>query len=292
MLTLNELIKEIIPFYNFHRKNQAHLTGAEAIENIWVVGDLLKKYLDVHKDIAPRTLYHQIYGKSEQNTNISQKSYITRDFLDRAYRVRRIFPKKKYIKTTFPSLQRYRLFYKSMPFLDEGRYKMNAADREKLVKLLNSKKSYKEIMSEVERLKNKRIALKIPHDSKLKELEEEKKIFISIYNQTYKIIKELRFNVVESMLPFINDIAFVKKLSQNTGALSSDQLKMSSFKIPTNIDAEWCIFSEMINSFAEQTDAKQRRRFRRLIPPEKMIQLSEMLYALTDEQSFNNLKAK
>jgi hypothetical protein len=291
-MNLQELIKEIIPFYNFHRKNQIRLSGTEALENIWEVGNLLKSYLDVNTDIAPRTLYHQIYGKSEQARDISQKSYITRDFLDRAYRVRRIFKKKSDIKKMFPSLQRYRLFYKSMPFLDDGRFKMNQTDQQKLISLLNSTKSYKEIITEVERLKTEKIGLKIPHDSKLKELENERQIFISVYNQVYSVLKESRFNEVVISLPFFCDKPFIKLLSQNTGALSSDQLKMSRFKIPVTVVGDGLLFAQMINKFAEQKDAKERRRFRRLIPPERMMRLSEMLHALTDEQSFNTLKTR
>lgn len=291
-MTLNDLIKEIIPYYNFHRKNQSHLYGTEALENIWEVGDLIKKYLYEHEDIAPHALYREIYGKSEQNKDITQKSYITRDFLDRAYRVRRIFTKKQEIKKRFPTLQRYRLFYKSMPFFDDGRFSMNKTDQLKLEKLLNSTKSYKTIISEVENLKNSRIGLKISRDSKLQELEKEKQIFVLIYNEVFGYIKKTEFRAIEEKLPFIKELTFIKKLSQSTGALSSDQLKMTSFDIPDKVKGEWLIFSETINMFAAQQDAKIKRRFRRLIPPERMVRLSEMLYALTDEQSFNNLKAK
>lgn len=291
-MQLQELIKKIIPFYNFHRKNQANLTGTEALENIWEVGDLLKNYLEVHTEVAPRTLYHQIYGKSEKTADIAQKSYITRDFLDRAYRVRRIFSTKKSIREVFPTLQRYRLFYKSMPFLDEGRYKMNEADRKKLVQLLNSAKTYNQIITELEGLRKKRIGLRIPRDSKLGELEGEKLVFIKIYNQVFHWLKESKLSELRSTYPFLKNVEFIKLLSQNTGALSSDSLKMLPFNLPELIEGDWLIFAEMISRFELQKDAKVRRRFRRLIPPEKMVRLSEMLYTLSDERSFNSLKAR
>jgi len=174
-MILKELINNIIPYYNKYKRNQENLTGAQALEIIWDVGNLIKEYLK-DKNIAPRTLYHQIYGKSEGDTDIPQKSYITRDFLDRAYRVKRIFNDKNEIKKTFPNLKRYRLFYKSMPFFDEGRFKMENTDRKKLIELLNSNKTYNEIITEVAKLREKRIGLSIPKDSKLKELEREKNI--------------------------------------------------------------------------------------------------------------------
>ncbi len=284
-MNLNELITKIIPFYNFHRKNQIRLNGTEALENIWEVGDLLKNYLNENKNIAPRTLYHQIYGKSEQKTNISQKSYITRDFLDRAYRVRRIFKTKNAIKKKLPTLQRYRLFYKSMPFFDEGRFKMSELDQKKLLSLLNSSRTYKQIITEVERLKIERIGLKIPRDSKLNELENEKKIFITTYNFVFNGIKERVYEKVVKDLGG-TDMLFFKDLSMNVGALSSDQLKMSPFVIPGTVTGIWKEFSEMINKLALQKDAKERRRFRRLIPPEKMTRLSEMVYALNSKSDF------
>ena len=171
-MTINYLIKKITPFYNEYKSKQKSLSGTQALQIIWDVGDILKKFLDRKKGLAPRTLYHQIYGKSEGNVDIVQKSYITRDFLDRAYRVRRIFKKKNEIQKTLPTLQRYRLFYKSMPFFDQGKYKMDYSDRKKLLKLLNSKKTYKEIIKDVTKLRKERIALSIPHDSKLKEIED------------------------------------------------------------------------------------------------------------------------
>ena len=43
---------------------------------------------------------------------------------------------KEDIKKLFPNLQRYGLFYKSMPFFDDGRYKMNQIDQQELLQLI------------------------------------------------------------------------------------------------------------------------------------------------------------
>jgi len=53
---------------------------------------------------------------------------------------------------------------------------MENTDRKKLIELLNSNKTYNEIITEVAKLREKRIGLSIPKDSKLKELEREKNI--------------------------------------------------------------------------------------------------------------------
>lgn len=287
-MNLQELIKKIIPFYNNYKKNQQNLTGVQAMEIIWEVGDLLKKYLD-GEDIAPRTLYYQIYGKSEGDLNISQRSYITRDFLDRAYRVRRIFKDKKEINKIFPKLRRYRLFYKSMPFFDEGRYKMDKIETEKLVILLNSNKTYKEIIGEVAKLKKERIGLNIPRDSKLKELDNEKKIFIDFYNFIYKQIKNRDYKKAVKNIGECGGECIVL-LSRNTGALASDSLQLSEFEISSGLSKEWKDFAEIIKKLISRKDASERRRFRRLIPPEKMMRLSEMIYAMKSEEYFNRFR--
>lgn len=287
-MDIGQLIKEITPHYNKYRKNQQHLNGAQALDIIWEVGDLLKIYL-FENEIAPRSLYDQIYGKSERNFNISQKSYITRDFLDRAFRVRRIFKEKKDINKTFPKLQRYRLFYKSMPFFDDGRYKMDVPEREKLITLLNSNKSYKTIISEIIKLQRTKIGLSMPRDGKLRELESEKSIFIKFYNSLYQQIKEKNYNkILQNIGNF--ESSFLRLLSRNTGALASDSFQLTKFQISDNLSEEWKEYAFVISKLISRKDAMERRRFRRLIPPEKMTRLSEMIYALTDKEKFQNFK--
>jgi hypothetical protein len=287
-MSLQVLIKNITPYYNEYKKNQQDLTGAQALEIIWDVGDILKDYLK-DKDIAPRTLYHQIYGKSEGDIDITQKSYITRDFLDRAYRVRRIFNNKQEINKLFPTLKRYRLFYKSMPFFDKGRFKMDEPDRKKLVELLNSDKTYNEIINEVSKLRKQIIKLSIPRDSRLKELEDEKKIFITFYNLLYSQLKLKNYKQTINALGNI-DIKFIDTLSRNTGALASDSLQFAESVIVDDLADEIKKFTDMIIKLAARKDAKIRRRFRRLIPPEKMIRLSEMIYAVRSEEDFNKFR--
>lgn len=287
-MSLQILIKKITPYYNKYKKDQQDMTGSQALEVIWEVGDLLKDYLK-DKDIAPRTLYHQIYGKSEGDINITQKSYITRDFLDRAYRVRRIFNNKEDIHILFPSLKRYRLFYKSMPFLDEGRFKMHGVERKNLIELLNSDKSYKEIMNEVTKLKKRIIKLSIPHDSKLKELEREKIIFIKFYNFLYKQFKLNKYEQSMNELGDVN-IKFLETLSRNTGALASDNLQFVELVIADGLGGDLKEFTDVIIKLISRKDAKVRRRFRRLIQPERMMRLSEMIYAMRSEEDFNKFR--
>ena len=93
-MEIDTLIEKIIPLYNLYRSQSNQIIGVEALKIMWDIGDLLKGYLD-ENDIAPHALYRQIYGKGEGTKNVVQKSYITREFLSRSYRIRNIFKDKK-----------------------------------------------------------------------------------------------------------------------------------------------------------------------------------------------------
>ena len=79
-------------------------------------------------------------------------------------------------------------------------------------------------------------------------------------------------------------------MSKNTGVLSIDQLKIQSFDIPSDVSGLWQKYSEMVNRLAVKKDAKTRRCFRRLIPPKKMMRLSEMIYAMRSEKDFDKFR--
>jgi hypothetical protein len=46
---------------------------------MWDIGDILKNFIN-QNDIAPHKLYRIVYGKSDGSENISQKSWVTREF--------------------------------------------------------------------------------------------------------------------------------------------------------------------------------------------------------------------
>jgi len=68
-MTIKELINNIIPYYNKYRQNKNDITGTEAVEVLWFIGNFLKQYIEETK-VAPYTLYRQIYGKSESKINV------------------------------------------------------------------------------------------------------------------------------------------------------------------------------------------------------------------------------
>ncbi|MFH0892425.1 MAG: hypothetical protein V1867_06635 [Candidatus Falkowbacteria bacterium] len=287
-MNLQELIKNITPYYNDYRKRKDAIKGYEGIELYWEVGDLIAKYLSENL-VAPDALYRQIYGKSERQGNVSQKSYITRDFLSRAYRIRNIFESKGVIKNMFPKLLRFRQFYQAMPFFDNEKYILQGQEKEKLLIVLNSQKSNKEIMAYVHRMQKEKIGIKNPRTQRLKELDYEKKVFIDFYNLLYNKIKNRTYKDAVVEIGTINQ-DFVSKLSKNTGALASDQLQIQVFEVPGDVAGLWREYAEMVNRLVAKKDAIERRRFRRLIPPEKMMRLSEMIYAIRSEEDFKKFR--
>ena len=67
-------------------------------------------------------------------------------------------------------------------------------------------------------------------------------------------------------------------LAQNTNALSQDGLKFFDM---TNIQNDnWINYCEVISDFINQKDPKKIRRFRRLVPPERIVKLADMLYLI------------
>ena len=287
-LKTQELIKDISPLYNFYKQSSRKISGVESLCIMWEVGDILKKKIE-KSSIAPHNLYRKIYGKSEGKENVTQKSYITRDFLSRSYRIRNIFKNKSEIKKYLPNLKRFRLFSQAMPFIDNPKYSFEGKEKKDLFNLLNSDKSYKEIITEIYRLQKKKIGIKNPRNQKLIELQPQKEVFINFYNYLFNLIKENNdYKSIKKEVAGIND-SILLIISSNTSALAQEGLKYK--EIPeTNLNNQWNLYINMLNRFSKQIDAKERRRFRRLISPERIVKLAEMIQAITSEASFKNFR--
>ncbi|MCX6807893.1 MAG: hypothetical protein NTZ80_03820, partial [Patescibacteria group bacterium] len=125
------------------------------------------------------------------------------------------------------------------------------------------------------------IGIKNPRTQRLKDLEEEKRIFIDFYNSIYKISNE---SVEETIAKFRKnhiDSDYIIILARNTNALSQDGLKFVDFSVKKNIrDPLWKNYGQIVKSLASHRDAVIVRRFRRIIPVERIVKLADMLYSL------------
>ena len=112
-----KVIDAIAPLYNNFKTLKHQLKGHSVIEIMWDIGDILAYYID-QNNIPPNTLFRMIYGKSESKNNIEQKSYISREFQSRCFRIRRMFKERSEIKEMFPNLKNVTPFREAMPFFD------------------------------------------------------------------------------------------------------------------------------------------------------------------------------
>lgn len=286
---IKDLIKQIIPYYNYYRKNKSSISVNNAIESMWDIGELIQLFLNENPGIKPHSLYREIYGKSEGSKNIEQKSYITREFLGRCYRIRQIFKFKRNIKETFPNLKSFTNFREAMPFFDNDKYKLNGKDLENLIKILNSKESNIKIFTYIKDLQKVNIGIKNPRNQKIKELSGDKEIFVKFYNYIYGLLKfndyDKAYNEIKSV-----DNNFIKILSKNTAAIAIDGLLMTDFEIPNLLNKDWENYSILIKRMINKKDSTERRRFRRLIPPHRMTQLGEMLYQISSKDLYKTFR--
>jgi hypothetical protein len=286
-LNIQKLIDGISPLYNSYKQTSRNIGGTKALQIMWEIGDLLKKAIEV-SGVAPHNLYRQIYGKAEGKENITQKSYITREFLGRSYRIRNIFKNKENIQKDLPSLKSFIFFREAMPFFDNGKYILRGEEKEKLLSLLNSDLSPTSILDKIKLLQKEKIGIKNPRDQKLSELHPQKEIFINFYNYLFNLIKNNDYDSIKKEIVKIDDLILLI-LSSNTSALAQEGFQYK--EIPEyNFDTQWETYVSILNRLSRQVDAKERRRFRRLISPERIVKLAEMIQALASEESFKNYK--
>ena len=302
---ISEIITKVTPLYNFYRENKKILKAYESIELMWDIGEILNQYL-VKSKLSPHNLWRKIYGRSEGKVDNTKKSYITREFLGRSYRIFKMFKEKNQISKDFKNLKSFTCFREAMPFFDNPKYIFNNQDKKKLLELLNSHLSSTVILDTIRQLQNTRIGIKNNRKQRLNEYDDYKKIFINFYNSIYTKIQDNRENEknLQTSAKTLKDlensihhpdckeviskknkeenIKFYNALSKNLSAMCQDGLKYSHFNIPENSNEIEKSFGEMIEFFITRKTFVEIRRFRKIIPVERFSKLSEMLYSIKD----------
>jgi len=280
---INTIIKEITPHYNKNIGNKSNLSGAQSLKIMWDIGEILKIQID-KLNIPPHNLYRQIYGKSESNNNILQKSYITREFQGRCFRIRKIFPLKKDIDKQLPKLKSFTCFREAMPFFDNDKYKFEGIQKELLLKLLNSNIKSSSIISDIKKLQKNYIGINNTRKQRLDELNVEKEKFIFIYNEVYRILTNFEYETFKENLNVSNDL--IINFSQLTSALVSEEIVTPDLIKSENLPEPFKSLNAILNKLFTKEKMTERSRFRRLIPPERISKLSDMIYALTEKKLF------
>lgn len=287
-MSTESLIQAITPTYNAYQKGVGTLLPTELLLLMWDVGSAIEKHVELYH-VPPHALYRQIYGKSEGAKNIKQRSYIAREFLSRSYRVKRMFKVKAEIKKQFPKLTAINHFREAMPFFDNPKYVLGAKEKQELLRVMNGPLSNKEKENYIQKLQSKKIGIKNPRTQQLNKLDEDKLVFVKFYNDVFSALKLGSYDKAKKVLS-LPAPKFIAVLSLNCGAISADGLMVEKFEPPKDLDIRWKSFATVIQKLITNENPIERRRFRRLIPPERMIRLSEMLYALTAAEKYKSFK--
>ena len=287
-MTVAQLIERITPLYREYKLNKRDLSPACAIGIMWNIGELLRLYIEEH-GIKPHNLFRQIYGKSEGSENLVQKSYIPREFQGRCYRIRRIFAERSAIAEELPKLKSFTCFREAMPFFDNPKYKLDGTERLELLRLLNSNMTAQRILARIRALQSQRIGVRNPRTQRLHEVEQEKEFFVTFYNLIYKLLSIEDYDSVKNEAESIGPV-FIRELARNVQALSDEGFKFFPLDVPDHVHGIWREFADAIEGLASKASAKKRRRFRRLIPPQRIVRLADMLYALLSEEVYQNFK--
>lgn len=285
-MNINYLIKEITPLYNHYKQNKNKLNGADSLAIMWDIGDTLKKIIEKN-NIPPHNLFRSVYGNSENKINVTRKSYITREFQSRCYRIRKIFDSKEQIRKELSNLKTFILFREAMPFFDNVKYEFKGKEKKSLLLLLNSEMPPAEILKKIKIHQKEKIGINNPRTQRLGDVENKKNTFIEFYNFIFRLIKSDSY--IESLKKLKTiDTGFINLLAKNTSVLSQEGLKKFEFEVPKGISSILQEYAIVIQQLVSKEDAKERRRFRRLISPERITRLAEMIHAFSSEKKYRD----
>ena len=202
-----------------------------------------------------------------------------------------MFENKNDIIFKFPNLKDFSSFREAMPFFDNPIYKLSKNDEIDLLNLLNSNK--KGIVKTLDK-KKKSINNKLnPRDQKLNELEKEVKSFKIFYNYIYKLIRDLEYeNCLTELKINKEGLENLNILTKNLGSLAQEGMikyEMIDFKYEND---QLNNFYLIIKELMKPSDEKVRRRFRRLIPPERIFKISEYIYSVIAFENYSQMKSR
>jgi len=246
---------------------------------------MLDAYIN-ENGIKPHALYWKIYGKAEG----VRTSYITRDFLSYCLRIKRYFKQVSDIRELFPSLRKYSLFRGAFPLLENNKYKLNGEQEARIIKVLNSKQSIKEILLEINNVKHSRIGIRNTRTQKLNEMKPITDNFVAIYNSVYSLIKD---NEKSLALEVVHRVGkeYLNSLSQSVSALTQENLYNPDLQPREDLAEQWVTFATNLRLLHE-APVETRNRFRRLVPPRKMDELADMLNAFISEGGITNYRKR
>jgi hypothetical protein len=284
---ISDLIEKITPLNNRYRDLvDDGASGNEVLHVMWHTGEILNSFVDKHK-IKPHALYWQVYGKAEG----IKRSYITRDFLSYCLRIYKYFLNEQKIDDIFPSLRRYSLFREAFPLLENPKYKLDPNQNNKVIQLLNSNNNPQDTKDYLLEIKARKIGLKNTRTQRLEEAKPYAENFRDIYNEVYRLVKN---NDHKSINDFVEvfTVGLIKMLSEVVSGLTQENLYIPEIEANgSNLPENWQEFIANLKSLIGGS-VEDRNRFRRLVSPNKLFALADMLNAFTIKDGIYNYRKR
>lgn len=263
--TITNLIDEIAPINNRIRESK----GAEKISLLWDMGNVF--------------FAHQIKNIHPIAWEIQRQSYITRDLISYAFRIRHKWSNKENLKTLFRQNTNYTLFREAFPLIENRKYLLKKEEMADLLALINSNNPV-EAKKAILKIKSKIIGVKNDRSKRLIELKEQVSHFEKFY--TY-MIKELS-NVNPTISYLEKDILL--KISQSLFSLVNAEFKAPKDYL-VDIKYEELIFiSDLLILANAKKDLKSR--FIRLVDSQKIIILSDIFNSFYHGIPSNEIKSR
>jgi len=285
-INLNLLIDAITKSNNVYRDtNQAPINRVLAL---WDLGDVLIK----HKVDKPHT-----YGwRIQDQTN----GLIKRMTIARAYRIRQIWPERDYIEKTFGGIKGVSVFIESLPILDSNGAMYKSLSKkliDELIKYMNilpAVQFTKYIKNFKAKHKQGRIGENNNRERYLKDYVNIQNCFLTFYKQLQKLILENKFDGIDELQRKI-PLEERKSFSNFCLALTSKKNIIFYKPFPISSKTKMFDFQNMFNFFKkllEDSNDIRRARLRRVVPPELLIEMSDMLNSIVSKERIINYQKR
>ena len=285
-INLNLLIDEITKANNIYRDVEE--SPVTKILALWDLGNILLK----HKVDKPHS-----YGWKIQDQTIGT---IKRMTIARAYRIRQIWPERDYIEKTFEGLKGTSIFIESLPILDPNGQMYKSLSKKAVDELINNMNilSSTYFKKYIKNFKAKygqgRIGEKNDRERYLKEYVNIQNCFLNFYKQLQKLILENKFDGINELQ---RKIPLEERKAFSNFCLALTSKKNIIFYKPSPICSKTKIldFQNIFNFFKElleDSNDTRRARLRRIIAPENLVEMSDMINSIVSEEKIVNYQRR
>ena len=285
-INLSLLIDAITKPNNVYRDaNQAPINRIVAL---WDLGDVLLKY----KVDKP----HSYGWRIQDQTN----GLIKRMTIARAYRSRQIWPERNYLKKTFSGIKGLSVFIESLPILDPNGAMYKSLSK----KLIDELIKYMNILPVVQftkYIKNFKAKHKQGRVGENNDRERYLEGYVNIQNCFLNFYKQLQKLILEDKLDSIDELKSKIPLEERK-AFSNFCLALTSKKniifykpSPISSKTKMLDFQNMFNFFQELLEDSndiRRARLRRVVPPELLVEISDMLNSIVSKEKIINYQRR